>query len=528
MESQDETLAIADRMGATLVKHPLITNFDRARSASAMRARFRWIFYLDADERVPPDLGAALRQLTEKPEVDFDALLIPFRHHFAGHWMRCLYPGYTMPRMFRNGKFHFGGRLHGGAAVSGKTACFPADNPELALIHYSYDSLSHYLEKLNRYTDGEAVNMHRDGQPFHWKNAIRHWVHDFGSYYGTQNARQDGVHGFVYSFLSAFYRFEQHAKLYEKRFHGNQLGAPETAVPDSVEEVLEYALAVLREKQLPQATPINVLALDSHSSQSTAEGKAASHLMESEPASMIRANALEESTKAANSTTTRDEVGTADTNLALVWSGPLWDPSGYGEESRQFVLGLNELDEISDGTSNREAGLVSAGPVAIEVTAQALPWSYDRVEVSSQETEVLEALCAKAVKPGFIHITQNFPGGIQPHPQAAISVGRTMFETDRLPIDWVKACNRLDYVWVPTEFNAMTFAAAGVAREKLAVIPGCLEAASYRAEQDFYLAARKRRLKKRPTAGDPFTFLTVNGGVKIGHRAPRFEVFVAE
>jgi hypothetical protein len=63
MESDDATVEIARRYTDQIICHPRIANFDRARNASAMRAQYRWVFYLDADERVPPQLGAALRQV---------------------------------------------------------------------------------------------------------------------------------------------------------------------------------------------------------------------------------------------------------------------------------------------------------------------------------------------------------------------------------------------------------------------------------------------------------------------------------
>ena len=49
-------------------------------------------------------------------------------------------------------------------------------------------------------------------------------------------------------------------------------------------------------------------------------------------------------------------------------------------------------------------------------------------------------------------------------------VGRTMYETDSLPKDWVRRCNMMDSVWVPTAFHLETFKRAGVAAEKLAVV----------------------------------------------------------
>jgi glycosyltransferase involved in cell wall biosynthesis len=54
-----------------------------------------------------------------------------------------------------------------------------------------------------------------------------------------------------------------------------------------------------------------------------------------------------------------------------------------------------------------------------------------------------------------------------------------MFETDRLPEGWAAACNRMDAIWVPSEFNRETFARAGVAVEKLRVVPGVLDLAAY-------------------------------------------------
>jgi hypothetical protein len=117
MESTDETVEIARRFTDQIVLHPLLKNFDRARNVSAMRAGYRWVLFLDADERIPPGLGPCLRDLIARHGNDFEAMLIPFRHHFVGHWMQSLYPGYTAPRLLKNGKFTFNARLHSGAVA---------------------------------------------------------------------------------------------------------------------------------------------------------------------------------------------------------------------------------------------------------------------------------------------------------------------------------------------------------------------------------------------------------------------------
>lgn len=55
--------------------------------------------------------------------------------------------------------------------------------------------------------------------------------------------------------------------------------------------------------------------------------------------------------------------------------------------------------------------------------------------------------------------------------QGAARVGRTMFETDRIPDGWLERCNALDEVWIPTEFNRTTFERAGVKANKLRLMP---------------------------------------------------------
>lgn len=48
-------------------------------------------------------------------------------------------------------------------------------------------------------------------------------------------------------------------------------------------------------------------------------------------------------------------------------------------------------------------------------------------------------------------------------------IGRYMFETDALPAPWVRHCNFLDEIWVPSRWQAQTFERSGVHSVKLHV-----------------------------------------------------------
>jgi len=165
---------------------------------------------------------------------------------------------------------------------------------------------------------------------------------------------------------------------------------------------------------------------------------------------------------------------------SVLLSGPLLSPSGYGEESRNFLIALHQ------------AGVPVAG--------QILPWPGREVDLGSDEAALLKRLIERPVRHGFVQIVQEFAPRIASarHPDARLVVGRTMFETDRLPPDWVVALNQLDGVWVPSEFNRQTFAQSGVDLSRIRVLPGCFDPRPYG------LGERPKRPKDRP-----FTFVSV-------------------
>jgi tetratricopeptide (TPR) repeat protein/glycosyltransferase involved in cell wall biosynthesis/SAM-dependent methyltransferase len=142
----------------------------------------------------------------------------------------------------------------------------------------------------------------------------------------------------------------------------------------------------------------------------------------------------------------------------VVWTGFLREHSGYGEEARSF-LGI----VARQGIDVRPNAVAVAGPMPA-------PAADDP---------------AHAFPDGFIHVVHAQPsaGGVPRfgrHPRAGRHIGRTMFETDRIPADWVGPCNEMDEIWVPSSFNVETFARSGVARDKLFIVPGALPLDPYR------------------------------------------------
>jgi glycosyltransferase involved in cell wall biosynthesis len=140
---------------------------------------------------------------------------------------------------------------------------------------------------------------------------------------------------------------------------------------------------------------------------------------------------------------------------AVAWHAPLRDPSGYAEEARQFLFALSAI--------------------GIDVTARAIRWSDREAALPPARERHLLRLQALPTQPDSVHVWHILAPYFAALPDARANVGRTMFETDRLPDGWAAACNRMDAIWTPSEFNRETFARAGVCPQKLRVVPGTID-----------------------------------------------------
>jgi len=260
--STDRTAEIARRCGAVVI--PVGEGgrrkdeggrsdgrFDCLRNLAVEHATGDWIFFLDADERVPPRLGPILKELVRDEGDQFEGLVVPFKHYFCGKWMQhsSWGEGYCRAQLLKKGRFIYGSDLHSGVQVDGRTAVFRNDDPDLRITHLSYPDLHTHLAKLNGYTSGEAASMWEKGRVPSWQAMLAHFVHDWQVYYDHGRGDLDGMHGFVLAFFSAFYRFSQEAKLWElfQSAVGSRQSAAGGAVPRSVREMLEFMARVYQE-----------------------------------------------------------------------------------------------------------------------------------------------------------------------------------------------------------------------------------------------------------------------------------------
>jgi len=156
----------------------------------------------------------------------------------------------------------------------------------------------------------------------------------------------------------------------------------------------------------------------------------------------------------------RQVIEKADKKDRLVWNAPVLDPSGYADDARDLILGI---DNYSD----------------IDVKINPINWSDVDWELDEKDKLRLFKLIGKKDKDGYINLDQIFPQYFKKKSNALYNIGRAFFETDRIPQEWVEKCNEMDELWIPSDFNVKTFSESGVSEEKIFKVPGCLNPEKY-------------------------------------------------
>lgn len=209
----DGTDKIAESFGAKVFHEPW-KGFIAQKNSAAQKANRDWIFGIDADEVVSPELQAELRALFADNERlnRFAAFNLPRCTFYSGRWIRHgdWYPDRNV-RLWRRGKGEWSGiDPHAAVTVSGITGKLKGD-----LLHYSMEDLNHLIRKTISYTDTLAKQKFESGETVSGLTLFFRPLWRFLRGYIFRLGFLDGWQGFSIAWLTAFYTFLRYAKVRE-------------------------------------------------------------------------------------------------------------------------------------------------------------------------------------------------------------------------------------------------------------------------------------------------------------------------
>lgn len=214
--STDKTVKIAKEYTKKIYLQPNDpANIDLQKNLGIEKATGDWIFVLDADEQITPELARELKDLMDNDPKGLNGFWVPRKNIIFKKWIQHSgwYPDPQL-RLFRKGKGKYEKvHYHEPIAVVGET-----EKLQEHMTHDNFEHVGQFLYKsLQVYSPNEADDLIRKGYVFSYKDAIRLPVKEFLSRFFARGGYKDGFHGLMLALLMAIYHFVIFAYIWEKK-----------------------------------------------------------------------------------------------------------------------------------------------------------------------------------------------------------------------------------------------------------------------------------------------------------------------
>jgi glycosyltransferase involved in cell wall biosynthesis len=160
--SNDRTEQIVKDFGARWIQHEYKGRAAHQNWAMEnIQFKNRWVYYSDADERVPPELAKEILRVTSDPKNKHVAYRVRRRDHFQGKWIKrsTRYPLWII-RLFQPDMIRWARKANPVPEVNGTIGSLEND-----YIHYPFSKgLADWIWRHNRYSSYEAEETIRSLQ----------------------------------------------------------------------------------------------------------------------------------------------------------------------------------------------------------------------------------------------------------------------------------------------------------------------------------------------------------------------------
>ena len=214
MESTDETVEIARRNGCKVMTFPKGNHLccEPARDYAVHQATQEWVFVVDADEIITPELHGYLYDFIKNPG-ETAGLFVARKNYILHRFKRSSYPDYQL-RFFRKEGSYWPPYIHSRPQIAGKVEKIPHERMELAMRHKNFDMFN-VVERMNRYTTTEVDKRQGKKKGSLWRMIVEPWMF-FLKVYIFHGSFRYGTAGYIAAKKDAVARFYLLAKLYER------------------------------------------------------------------------------------------------------------------------------------------------------------------------------------------------------------------------------------------------------------------------------------------------------------------------
>lgn len=150
--STDKTVEIAEKFGAKVTSRPF-DNWASHQNWGLQNIQFKhaWVFYIDADERMTPELAAEVQAIVNNAK-DNVAFRIQRRDFYLGTWLKHVQTSPFYMRLFQSSKMRYERMVNPISIADG-----PVGQLKGYLDHFPFSKgATHWIERHNSYSTFEA------------------------------------------------------------------------------------------------------------------------------------------------------------------------------------------------------------------------------------------------------------------------------------------------------------------------------------------------------------------------------------
>ncbi|MFN0064783.1 MAG: glycosyltransferase family 2 protein [Chlamydiales bacterium] len=207
--SQDDTLKIARTFPNVVIYEGPFEGFGVCHNKAASLARHDWILSIDADEVLSPALTDEILRANLKPNTVYS---LPFQNYYRNRRVKwCGWYPEQHVRLYHKKRTAFStAMIHEGVIEKGMCKAVFVH----PVAHYSYDNISDFLVKMERYSTlfARQYQGKKKSSPL---IACYHGVGGFMKSYWLKKGFLSGYHGFLISMAIGHTAFYKYLKLYE-------------------------------------------------------------------------------------------------------------------------------------------------------------------------------------------------------------------------------------------------------------------------------------------------------------------------
>lgn len=209
--SDDGTLEIAREAGAKIHIDEHWPGFGPQRQSAQKLVDAEWVFWLDSDEVMTPELRSEIENVLTDADPDY-AFSVNRLTDFFGKFIRHSgwYPD-SVVRLYATDRYQYNDALvHEKVDVpAGRVKRLKGD-----LQHFTSDSFLDYMHKSLRYADDWAEAKFQRGKRTSIAGIVGHSLGCFVRKYFLQAGFLDGKHGFLLACQSSHYVFNKYLALW--------------------------------------------------------------------------------------------------------------------------------------------------------------------------------------------------------------------------------------------------------------------------------------------------------------------------